>query len=147
MKIRSITAKETFIVRHPVLRPGKPLEECVFEFDNNPSSIHLGLEIEGSIISVLSALPIQCEDFPLLNGMRLRGIATLEEYQKKGFGTHLMNEIEKRLLKLKEFKLLWLNARINSSGFYQKLEYKTVGGYFNIPGIGLHQRYFKKLRS
>ena len=77
--------------------------------------------------------------------MRLRGIATLPKFQKKGLGSQLMMEIEKRLLKLKKIKLLWLNARISAKTFYYNLGYKEVGETFNVPGIGMHQRMYKKL--
>ena len=145
MIIKNITAKETFIVRHPVLRPGRPIESCSFDLDNHPSSLHLGVEKDNRIIAVLSALPIQCENFPGLKSMRIRGIATLPEFQRKGLGSLLMNEIEERLLNFKKINLLWLNARINAVGFYEHLGYNAVGTTFNIEGIGVHQRYFKKL--
>ena len=145
MTIKSITANETFTVRNPVLRPGRPIESCCFELDNHPSSLHLGVEFNGEIIAVLSALPLECDDFPDQISMRLRGIATLPKFQKKGLGSQLIVEIEKRLLKLKKIKLLWLNARISAKTFYHNLGYKVVGETFNVPGIGIHQRMYKKL--
>ena len=92
------------------------------------------MEFNGEIIAVLSALPIKCENFPNLMSMRLRGIATLHAFQKKGLGSQLMIEVEKRLLKLKKIKLLWLNARISAKSFYQNLGYETMGETFNIQG-------------
>ena len=145
MIIKSINANETYSVRHPVLRPERPIEECYFELDNHSSSLHLGMEFNGEIIAVLSALPIKCENFPNLMSMRLRGIATLHAFQKKGLGSQLMIEVEKRLLKLKKIKLLWLNARISAKSFYQNLGYETMGETFNIQGIGVHQLMYKKL--
>ena len=53
--------------------------------------------------------------------MRLRGIATLKTYQRQGYGTKLIKSIEKRIIKTKEFELIWINARINASGFYIKM--------------------------
>ena len=145
MIIKSINAKDTFTVRHPVLRPGRPIEDCFFELDNHASSLHLGMEFNGEIIAVLSALPIKCENFPNLISMRLRGIATLPAFQKKGLGSQLMIEVEKRLIKLKKIRLIWLNARISAKSFYQNLGYKTMGETINIRGIGIHQFMYKKL--
>jgi GNAT superfamily N-acetyltransferase len=145
MTIKSINAKDTFTVRHPVLRPGSPIEDCCFELDNHASSLHLGMEFNGEIIAVLSALPIKCENFPNLMSMRLRGIATLHAFQKKGLGSQLMIEVEKRLLKLKKIRLIWLNARISARSFYQNLGYKTMGETINIRDIGIHQFMYKKL--
>ena len=145
MTIKSINANDTFTVRQPVLRPDRPIEDCCFELDNHASSLHLGMELNGEIIAVLSALPIKCENFPNLTSMRLRGIATLHAFQKKGLGSQLMIEVEKRLLKLKKIKLLWLNARISAKPFYQNLGYETMGETFNIQGVGDHQFMYKKL--
>lgn len=145
MKIKKISAEETFVVRHPVLRTRRPLIECAFANDNHPSSIHLGLELHGKIISVISALPIQFEHYPRLQAMRLRGIATLKSYQRQGYGTKLIRSIEKRIIKTKEFELIWINARINASGFYKKMGYKSIGNLFDIKGIGLHQQFYKKI--
>ena len=144
MEIKKITAEESYIVRHPVLRSGRPILDCAFQYDDHPSSIHLSLEVEGKVISVISALPIRCENFPKLVAMRLRGIATLESYQRQGYGTQLINGIEKRL-KNKGIELIWLNARINASDFYRKMGYKTIGDHFNIKGIGTHQQFFKMI--
>ena len=145
MKIKKITPKESYIVRHPILRSGRPILDCAFESDDDPSSIHLGLEVEGKIISVISALPIRCKNFPKLVAMRLRGIATLESYQRQGYGTKLIDGIEKRLIKNKGIELMWLNARINASEFYRKMGFKTIGDHFAIKGIGTHQQYFKMI--
>jgi GNAT superfamily N-acetyltransferase len=145
MTTKNINAKDTFTIRQPVLRPDRPIEDCCFEFDNHVSSHHLGIEFNGEIIAILSALPIKCENFPNLMSMRLRGIATLHPFQKKGLGSQLMIEIEKRLLKLKKIKLLWLNARISAKSFYQNLGYKTIGKTLNVQGIGVHQFIYKKL--
>lgn len=145
MEIKKITAEESYIVRHPVLRSGRPIQDCAFQYDDHPSSIHLSLEVEGKVISVISVLPIRCENFPKLVAMRLRGIATLESYRRQGYGTQLINGVEKRLLKKKGIELIWLDARINASDFYRKMGYKTIGDHFNIKGIGTHQQFFKMI--
>ena len=145
MTIKSISANDTFTERQPVLRPDRPIEDCCFELDNHASSLHLGMEFNGEIIAVLSTLPIKSENFPNLTSMRLRGIATLHAFQKKGLGSQLMIEVEKRLLKLKKIKLLWLNARISAKPFYQNLGYESMGETFNIQGVGDHQFMYKKL--
>lgn len=142
MEIKRLTAVETYPVRHPVLRPGRPIEDCFFMLDDHPSSLHLGLELGGSIVSVISALPIQCSFFPKDKAMRLRGIATLDQFQKQGYGSKLIQFIENEL-KEQKIELLWLNARIESSAFYSKLGYEPIGDFFNIDRIGIHQMFYK----
>ena len=145
MEIKEITAEESYVVRQPVLRPSRSYLDCAFEYDDHPYAIHLCLEMDGNVISVISALPIQCENFPKMNAMRLRGIATLQSYQRQGYGTKLINEIEKKLLKNKGIELIWLNARLNALLFYKKMGYKIIGDRFDIKGIGTHQQFFKML--
>lgn len=40
--IREITAKETFIVRHLILRQGKTIETCAFDGDDFSTTTHFG---------------------------------------------------------------------------------------------------------
>ena len=54
LTLKEITALDTYSVRHPVLREGKPLESCHFEGDNLQSTIHLGLYINCALIGVVS---------------------------------------------------------------------------------------------
>ena len=144
MEIKKISMEETFAVRQPVLRPGRPIEDCFFEYDDHPLSIHICAELDGKVISVLSALPIRSKIYPNLKAMRIRGIATLNQFQRLGYGSQLVRYIEEELGK-KRIELLWLNARISASKFYLKLGYKPKGDFFNIDGIGIHQKFFKSL--
>ncbi|MDB2456926.1 hypothetical protein N9W60_03535 [Flavobacteriaceae bacterium] len=49
--------------------------------------------------------------------------------------------------KLKEINCsnIWLNARIKANEFYLKLGYTKIGPIFEVPLIGKHQCFFKKL--
>ena len=52
--IKKITSTDTFSVRHPVLRSGKPLESCLFDGDTFATTSHYGLFFNQEIIGVLS---------------------------------------------------------------------------------------------
>ena len=65
MEIKKISMEETFAVRQPVLRPGRPIEDCFFEYDDHPLSIHICAELDGKVISVLSALPFNQRFIPI----------------------------------------------------------------------------------
>jgi len=43
IQIKEIPSKETYIVRQPVLRKGKPIESCIFEGDDLETTYHFGL--------------------------------------------------------------------------------------------------------
>jgi hypothetical protein len=55
IELRPISAVETHLVRHPMLRHGRPIEDCVFEGDELESTFHLGAFHNLELIGVASA--------------------------------------------------------------------------------------------
>lgn len=143
--IREITAAETFAVRQPVLRPGKPMESCIFEGDDLATTIHLGIYDKGSIAGILSIFEAVNPTFSQMKQFQLRGMAVLPEHQKKGLGEQLVQVAEKMILD-KEGELIWFNAREAAAGFYSRMGYEISGEMFSIPDVGPHYVMFKKLR-
>ncbi len=142
--IREISTLETFAIRHPVLRAGKPLESCRFDGDDLKTTKHFGVfenETLAGIVTVLqSNSALFVEDFQF----QIRGMAVLENHQKKGFGEKLLFYAED-YIRDKNGKLIWCNARENASGFYEKSGYKKTGNLFEIPGVGSHYVMYKYL--
>ncbi|WP_395049073.1 hypothetical protein [Flavobacterium sp.] len=52
--IKKISFAETFSIKHPVLRKGKPMESCHFEGDNLETTQHFGLYLEQELVGVFS---------------------------------------------------------------------------------------------
>ena len=50
--IQNISSQDTYVVRHPVLRSGKPLETCRFDGDDLPTTQHFGFFEKGKIIGI-----------------------------------------------------------------------------------------------
>lgn len=142
--IKLISSKETFPVRHPVLRAGRPLEDCIFDNDDLESTKHLGLFLNEQLVSVATFLKNKNSQFQEQNQYQLRGMAVLKEYQGYGFGNALLNDGE-QLLKTDNVHLLWFNARTMATGFYLKNNYKIFGDPFEIRGIGTHYLMYKTL--
>jgi GNAT superfamily N-acetyltransferase len=143
--IREITAAETFAVRQPVLRPGKPIESCIFEGDDLPTTIHLGIYDKGSLAGILSIFEAANAAFLEMNQFQLRGMAVLPGHQKKGLGEQLVQVAEKMVLD-RQGELIWFNAREAAVGFYSRMGYEISGEMFSIPDVGPHYVMFKKLR-
>lgn len=143
--IREISALETFPVRHPVLRAGKPVESCRFEGDDLPTTMHFGYYERGQLLGVASLFAVDNPEFEYPAQLQLRGMAVMPDQQKKGIGDELLRHAE-QFAHDKHYKLIWFNAREIAVGFYQKLGYDVWGGPFDIPGIGIHFMMFKKLR-
>ncbi|QSB26626.1 GNAT family N-acetyltransferase [Flavobacterium sp. CLA17] len=142
--IKEIASKETYIVRHPVLRKGKPLESCLFEGDDLETTHHFGLFFDSELIGIISLYSKINTTFAQKNQAQIRGMAVLEQHQKKGIGEALVKHCENYCLQ-KNTDLIWFNARTAAVGFYQKMNYKTVGEAFDIKDVGEHYLMFKKL--
>ena len=142
--IRKISAQETFTVRHPMLRKGKPIESCHFDGDDLGTTSHFGLYEYNKIEGVISLFENNNSLFADKHQGQIRGMAVLENNQGKGFG-RLLVEHSENVMKLQNISLIWFNARINAVGFYQKMGYEIIGNSFEIPNIGVHYVMWKKL--
>jgi GNAT superfamily N-acetyltransferase len=144
IEIKKITAFETIIVRHPVLRPGRQIESCHFDGDDLLSTSHFGLFLENQLAGVISVFKIQNKLFSEENQYQIRGMAVLSEFQKKGFGEALLEYCENEI-RLKSGDLIWFNARETAIGFYEKSGYEILGDPFEIPDVGPHYILFKAI--
>ncbi|MEG0849343.1 GNAT family N-acetyltransferase [Flavobacterium plurextorum] len=142
--IKEIPSKETYIVRQPVLRKGKPIESCIFEGDDLETTHHFGLFQNENLTGIISLFtqsnPIFAEN---LQG-QIRGMAILENHQKKGFGEALVKHCED-YCKQNKVDLIWFNARTAAVGFYKRMNYEVLGEPFEIKDVGEHYLMFKKI--
>ena len=90
VKIKKITAKQTYELRHPLYRKGQPINTSHLRLDNNSKSIHLGAYFETELVGVLSAFNKSCPGYESKNGIQLRAIAVLPSFQGKGIATQLI---------------------------------------------------------
>ncbi|TBN05523.1 GNAT family N-acetyltransferase [Hyunsoonleella flava] len=143
-QVKQILTKDTYPVRHPVLRSGRPVATCAFGGDDLSSTIHLGLFNEDNIIGVASFMQSKHELFSEKSQYQLRGMAILKPFQGKGLGEIILSHGE-TLLKEQSIDLIWCNARIIAVNFYKRRGYKTKGTPFDIPNIGQHYIMYKVL--
>ena len=142
--IRKISSKDTYPVRHPVLRKGRPLDSCRFEGDDLETTFHLGLFLDDILVGVATYLKSTNPRFSEEFQYQLRGMAVLESEQGKHLGKALLNKGENQLKEMK-IERLWCNARIGASQFYERNGYVIVGEAFDIPQVGIHYLMTKKL--
>ncbi len=143
LTIKKITSEETYAVRHPVLREGRPIEDCKFDNDDAPDTFHLGLFIQDEILGVVTFLK---NDFEELHGnqYQLRGMAILKNCQKRGFGNLLIEKGE-GFIKQEKGTIIWCNVREIAVVFYKKNGFIIIGKPFVIPKIGLHYVMYKTI--
>ena len=144
MEIKKIGAIETYSVRQPVLRSGKPAESCHFEGDNFETTCHFGYFEEDHLLGVISLFESKNLTFPEQNQFQIRGMAVLSNQQKKGIGEKLIKSVIK-LANENEKKIIWFNSRKNAVQFYEKLGFHKFGAAFEIEGIGTHLLMYLKI--
>lgn len=70
---------------------------------------------------------------------RIKSVAILEEYRRKGLGRYLMEYVE-NIARERGYKKVNLMGRVSVEGFYNKLGYKTISepfDYHTIPHIDM----------
>lgn len=137
MIIKQIEAKDTYTIRHQILRPDMPIQSCQFDGDNDEQTFHLGAYVDDSLVSVASFYLENHNDIPEEYQFRLRGMATLSNERGKGLSTGLLKTAFP-LIKSNHVKVVWCNARVSAIEFYKKVGFETVSAEFNIEGIGPH---------
>jgi predicted GNAT family N-acyltransferase len=144
LNVKQINASDTHEIRQRMLREGFPIEDCIFKGDEEEQTFHLGAFEEGKLVSVASFYYDKNDTFDEPNQYRLRGMATLPDYQHRGLSRELL-KMAFPLIKRNFCTLLWCNARTSAVGFYQKTGFEKVGEEFDIPTVGPHYLMFKKL--
>jgi len=86
IQIKETPSKETYSVRQPVLRKGKPIESCIFEGDDLETTHHFGLFDNEKLIGIISLFEKINPIFAEKNQVQIRGMAVLETQQKKDLG-------------------------------------------------------------
>lgn len=144
LQVKKIPFHKTFVVRHPVLRAGKPVETCYFEGDELPTTTHFGLFSDELLIGVLSVYKKECPELESKNAYQYRGMAVLEAYQNKKYGVVLLNSAMNWVLENKG-DLIWFNAREKALRFYERNGFEKRGSAFEIPNIGTHFLLYRYL--
>lgn len=137
MKVLRISVRDAVPLRAQMLRPGRPLSESHFQGDGDEQSFHLGAFIDNKLVSVASFFFDKHPDIDEPYQYRLRGMATLPEFQGQGSSRELLR-MAFPIIKQNQCKLLWCNARESALGFYKKVGFIARSEVFDIPGIGPH---------
>jgi len=144
LQVKKIPFNKTFIVRHPILRTGKPIEMCYFEGDDLPTTVHFGLFLDEVIIGVLSVFKNECPIIESKNAYQYRGMAILELHQNKQYGVLLLNAANSWVIE-NQGDLIWFHAREKALRFYQRNGFQVIGDSYEIDQIGLHFLMIKTL--
>jgi GNAT superfamily N-acetyltransferase len=119
-EIRAISADATYVLRHQVLWPNKPLDYVKVE--NDSIGHHFGAFRQEELIAVISLFVVQDE-------ARFRKFATRPDCQGQGVGTSLLRHVFNEARRLGATQI-WCDARQDSAGFYARFDMKPKGETF-----------------
>ncbi|UCS95726.1 GNAT family N-acetyltransferase [Echinicola marina] len=105
--------------------PDRPIDYVKLDEDKN--GLHFGLEVEGKLMSIISV-------FVEEDKAQFRKFATDKPHQGKGFGSHLLAHVL-AFLEAEEISLIWCNARLEKTGFYEKFGMRKTDKTFQKGGI------------
>lgn len=142
IQIKEINAEDTYAIRKTVLRKNMTLTHKM-PGDYDSDSVHLGVYDENRMVCTGSFMKNNRDEFTG-HQYQLRGMATAEGSQGKGYGRMLLKNAED-LFKDRGIDLIWCNARVSALEFYKKSGYETIGDVFDVPQIGPHYVMFKRI--
>jgi predicted GNAT family N-acyltransferase len=137
INMKTVTLDDILSLRAKVLRPGRALNEAIFEGDDKSDTIHVALFEGDEIVACASLYNKNGAFFDDKRQYQLRGMAVEERCRGKGYGRALLKYSEFLMLN-RGIDVLWLNARLDAVGFYKKQGYETYGEKFYIPDVCEH---------
>ncbi|MDA7803902.1 GNAT family N-acetyltransferase, partial [Crocinitomix sp.] len=134
--IRKANVSEIQTLRFEVLWPHlNGPEECTIAPDIDETTFHIAAFENGKTVGTATFIVDINDRFKEKNQYRLRAMATAPEIRGYGVGALLVERgIEE--LKKQGIKLLWCDARLIATGFYEKLNFKIKGKVYQVPKIG-----------
>ena len=137
MTILQIRAEQTYPLRQAILRPGLPIETCMYPGDDAPETVHFGAVLDGRIVGIASLYHEAPPGESNPQAWRLRGMAVDEALRRQGIGRELLLQCVVHVAG-QGGTMLWFNARTVAVPFYEKHGFATRGDEFEIPGVGPH---------
>ena len=125
IKIKEISALETYKLRHEVMWPDKPID--FLQLDEDESGRHFGLITDVEVISIISL-------FVNDRHAQFRKFATKTSEQGKGYGTILLNYLITSVTD-KNIERLWCNARVDKTSYYENFGMTQTGNKFTKEGV------------
>ena len=146
MTIKELPAADIRKLRHEVLWSHKPsFEDCVIEPDYVETTFHMGALENHKVVGTSTFLIDINDKFDTTSQYRLRAMATSPSVRGKQVGRQII-EVSIEKLKNMSIDLLWCDARLEATGFYEKLGFKMKGELYNVPDIGPHKLMYLKLK-
>ena len=143
MEFKKYNAADLLLLRRNVMRPGmESFDDVIYDKDNHPSAIHLGVEIEGKIIACVSAYEEINSDLSQKVQYRIRALCVDENYRMQGIARKLFSQIIEEVIK-QGAEVAWFTARTHLTKFYNSFGFKEYGESFLIPNSCMHIKMYR----
>lgn len=127
-QIQPITAEQTYVLRHSVLWPDKPLSYV--QVENDDTGHHFGAFCGEELVAVISLFVGREATLPHGSpAARFRKFATRPDWQRQGIGTQLLSRVIAEATG-RGASTLWCDARLASADFYRKFGMQPDGDVF-----------------
>lgn len=146
MDVKRISYRDTYEIRNRVLRPAHFTDDYKFPGDQDEQSFHLGAFVDKQLASVASFFFECSPHLEFEYQFRLRGMATLPEFQKQGLSKALL-QTAFPIVGQNMCQALWCNARESAIGFYLSVGFLPQGEIFDLPHIGKHQFMYRVVNA
>ena len=147
LKLVKLDLAEVHLIRRKVLYKNFPNTLVEYCEDNLEETSHYGLSKGDEVISILTLIRQTFKYDSKVQSIQLRGMATLDTYQRKGYGSQLLTKVIKKLKQEKIYKFLWCKSRIAVIEFYKNNNFTPIGDNFKIESIGLHKILYYRLKK
>ena len=134
-----VAAGDTHDLRRRVLRDDSADAVLEFDGDDEPTTYHLAIERDGTIVAVSTWMRRPMPDNPSATAVQLRGMASEPALQGQGLGAALLRAGIERAAD-DEVATIWARARSTAVAFYVANGFDTVGTEFVDATTGLPHR-------
>lgn len=144
--IEKVEVEDIKELRFKVLWPHKSgVQACEIEPDRFLSTFHIGAWLDNQLVGTSTFIVDINPQFDDEKQYRLRAMATDPSVRGVGVGAKII-EAGIEVLKEKNVHLLWCDARLVATGFYEKMGFEVLGEIYEVPQIGPHKLMYKVLK-
>jgi len=137
LRVVEVPAEATHALRRTVLRRDDPAAPVVFDGDDEPTTLHLGVEdADGRLLAVSTWLRRPGPVDPTPSDRKLRGMAVADGWRDRGIGGLLLEAGLRRAFEAGA-AAVWANARDTALAFYERHGFVVIGDGFVDDATGL----------
>ncbi|HUU61188.1 MAG TPA: GNAT family N-acetyltransferase [Acidimicrobiia bacterium] len=145
-EVQAVEAAVVRPLRRALLRPHQQVEELVYPGDDHPEALHVGGFLHGTMVGIATISPGPMPGGREPRAWQLRGIAVEHGQRGYGVGGLLLAACVAHAAACGG-RLVWCNARVGSSGFYEHHGFYHDGEPFELPNTGPHYRMYRKVTA